>query len=197
MMRAPRHRTLRGFLADTRGAAAAELMLWVAVLIVPALSVVDLGIYAVKIMEVNSASVQAVEAARQACGFQAVPMTDGANCTQTTLNNAISTAAQSTSLGANVSVQTGYPQEQYYCVQPATVTPPAAAVLVAVGTAGTSGTPPVGPKDCSSVVANSATAPGDYLKVAVTYAYTPAFPGISLSGALPSPITATSWLRVQ
>jgi len=39
--------------------------------------------------------------------------------------------------------------------------------------------------------------PSDYIKVAVTYAYAPVFPGISLSSALPTPITATAWLRVQ
>jgi Flp pilus assembly protein TadG len=190
MMRAPRHRNLRGFLADTRGAAAAELMVWVAVLIVPALSAVDIGIYCVQMMEVQSASVQAVQAARQACGFQAAPVTDSANCTQTTLTSAITAGAQATSLSSSVSVQSGYPQEQYYCVN-------SSGALVAVGTAGTSGSPPAGPKDCSSVITGSATAPGDYLKVAVTFAYAPAFPGISLSAALPTPITATSWLRMQ
>jgi hypothetical protein len=193
--RRPNVRTARGFrsfLTGNEGAAAAELMLWATALTVPVLSVLDLAVYAVKVMEVQTAAEQGVEAARKACGFSAVPITSASNCTQATMNSAVTTGVQGTSLGSSVAVASGYPAEQYYCVN-------SSGALVGVGTAGTSGAPPTPPttNDCSSVIAGSAGAPGDYVKVRATYAFSPTFPGISLSSALPSTITATAWLRLQ
>jgi len=184
-------RGLLSFLKGNDGAAAAELMLWLTVFTVPVLSVVDLAVYAVKVMAVQTAAQQGVEAARKACGFSAVPITSASNCTQATMTGAVTTGVQGTSLGSTVSVSSGYPAEQYYCVN-------SSGTLVGVGTAGTSGSPPTtSSNNCSSVVSGSSGAPGDYLKVKVTYAYSPTFPGISLASALPTPITATAWLRLQ
>lgn len=186
----PRGARTSGFLADRGGAAAAEIALWLTVLTLPALTVVDIGTYVYSTMQVQAAAHHAADAARKACGWNAVPLTSSSNCNQTTLTSAIAAAAQSTSLGSNVAVSSGYPQEQYYCVD-------ATGALTAVGTAGTSGSPPTPPADCSGVTKTSTAAAGDYLKVQVTYTYAPMFNGITLSAGLPSPITATAWLKMQ
>jgi hypothetical protein len=188
----PRETRSTGFLADVRGAAAAEIALWLTVLTVPALSVLDVGMYAFKTMEVQAAAQQAIEAGRRVCGWNAVPMTSSSNCTQSTFTSALTTGAQNTSLGSKVSVASGYPKEGYYCST-------SGGTLTLVGTAGTSGSPPTppSPNTCTSVISGSATAAGDYVQVKVTYAYAPTFNGISLSAALPTPITATAWLRLQ
>jgi hypothetical protein len=52
------------------------------------------------------------------------------------------------------------------------------------------------PSNCSAA-GNANAAPGDYLKVGVTFNYAPLFPGVTVMGAWGiSSISNTSWIRL-
>jgi len=100
------------------------------------------------------------------------------------LNDAITAAIHSTSLGSNVSLQSGYPAEGYYCVA-------TSGMLQAVGSLSSR------PADCSGV-GDATSSPGDYLQVGVTFPYAPLFPGVTVMGAAGiSSISRTSWVRLS
>jgi hypothetical protein len=102
------------------------------------------------------------------------------NCTG--LSTAVTTAAQSTSLGTGVTVASGYPGEEFYCVSGTT--------LQSIGTS------PPSPYNCSTATPPNASAPpGDYIVVNVNYSYTPTFSGLSLASA--HTLTATAMQRVD
>jgi hypothetical protein len=98
------------------------------------------------------------------------------------MNGAITTAVQSTTLGTNVTVASGYPTEGYYCVN-------GSGVLTWVSDVNSP------PNDCSGA-GNAGTIPHDYVKVQTNYTYAPLFPGLSVGSTLPTAITATSWVRL-
>jgi len=177
-----------GFLRDTRGAAAAELVLWVAVMLVPIMSVIDVGFYVFQRMQVELAAQAGAQAIRQECDDAVTPLTG--NCAN--VASVATTAAQSTLLGSDVSVASGYPSEAYYCVN-------ASNTLVLVGTAGTTSTAPTKPgsNDCTAVVGSNTRAPLLYARVGVSKSFTPVFSGVSVASLLSSPITATAFLRVE
>ena len=105
----------------------------------------------------------------------------------------MTTAVQSTTLGSNVSLASGSPAEGYYC-------PTTSGTLTLVGSAGTVGTPPSGePATCSGVsgAANTSAAPGDYVEISVTYTFTPMFGSMSIASLLTSPITKSTWTRLN
>lgn len=186
--RAFRKAARQGFLRDTGGAAAAELVLWIALMLVPIMSVIDIGFYAFQRMQVELAAQAATQAIRQECYDSLTPYTG--QCAN--LSSVATTAAQSTLLGTAVSVSSGYPSEAYYCVNESNT-------LVLVGTAGTTSTAPSKPgsNDCGAVVEGNTRAPLLYARVGVSKDFTPVFSGISVASLLPSPITATAFLRVQ
>jgi hypothetical protein len=178
------------FLRDTRGAAAAEFVLWLGVLVVPVLSAVDLGVYAFQRMQLDSAGQAAAQAAWHLCDSSAkLPATK--NCAG--LTTAVSAAAQSSSLGAGVSVASGSPLEGYFCTSTTQALLPAGSGMTwTVGQ-----TPPAKPANCSAVVSGSKTAPGDYIQVTVSYNYAPVFPAVSVASLLATPITRTAWVRLN
>jgi hypothetical protein len=179
------------FLRSCHGAAAAELAILVPVLTLPLLNIVDLGYYAYQRMQVGNAALAGAEEARSFCNAGKVPATSTTACPGFSVDEAI--AINSTSMGSNVALVSGYPLEGYYC----TLTTGA---LQLVGTTGTIGSPPSGaPSDCSGVAGASApgAAPGDYIQVQVTYTYTSVFPGMTVAALLPGTITQTSWSRLQ
>lgn len=182
------HQKNPAFLADRRGAAAAEMALWLTVLVLPVSSVVDLGFYVFKRMQVELAAQAAVQAIRKECYDSNIPITQ--NCANVT--TVATTAAQSTLLGTGVTLSSGYPAEGYYCVNGSNA-------LVLVGASGRVGSPPTKPDpyDCSGVVGGSTSSPSIYARVGVTYAYTPPYAGISLASLLPSQIVSTAWLRIE
>jgi hypothetical protein len=51
------------------------------------------------------------------------------------------------------------------------------------------------PADCSAA-GMPALQPADYVQVAVTYSYSPLFPGISVAGRFATPITKTAMVRM-
>ena len=85
------------------------------------------------------------------------------------LTAAITAAIQSTSLGTAVTLQSGYPQEGYYCAN-------SSGVLQSVGSLSSR------PADCSAA-GNASATPGDYIQVRVNYSYAPLFPGITVMSA--------------
>ena len=177
---------LRGFWRryqrDTSGAAAAEFALWVTVLTVPVYNVVDISFYTYQHMQVENAAQVAAQAVWQLCNTSAkLPATR--NCAN--LTSALTSAAQSTSLGTGVTLPTGSPTEGYYCVNGSN-----ALVLVGAVTA-------AAPSSCSAFVAGNTSAPGDYAQVQVSYTYTPAFPGVSVVSLLATPIVKTAWMRLN
>ena len=148
------------------------------------LNVVDLSSYIWTKMQVDLAAHEAVGAARVLCDTAAeLPAT--VKCGATTLSNAMTAAAQSTTLGTGVSLVSANTDERYYCAT-------AAGVLTQVALA--SGTPPA---NCSATVAGSTSAPGLYIKATASRAFTPVFPGASVASLLTTPITRTAWLRLQ
>jgi len=181
-------RTASLFVRDTRGGAAAELVLWLTLLIVPIMSVMDIGFYVFQRMQVELAAQAAVQAIRKEC-YDSIPPITG---TCDNIATVATTAAQSTLLASSVAVSSGYPTEGYYCVS-------ASNTLVLVGTSGAVGSPPTKPDpfECSSVTVGNTSSPSVYTRVGVTYTYTPVFAGISVASLLPSPIVSTAWLRLE
>ncbi|HEY3695376.1 TadE family protein [Phenylobacterium sp.] len=170
---------------DTRGSAAAEMAIWATVLIVPVLSVVDLGVYAFQKMQVESAAQGAVAAVWRFCDT-AGELPAVQNCTSLLTN--MNAGAQNTSLGATVTV-TGV-TEGYYCRN-------GAGDLQLVGTTAAIGGTPTKPSPFNCSAAGSATTvPGDYIQATASYTYSPVFTGISITTLLPTAVTRTAWMRL-
>ena len=185
------------FLRRSDGTAAVEMALWTAVIIVPMASVFDIGEYTYRKMQVENAAEMAVQAAWHACDPSELPAVQ--NCTglaNTGLLATLRTAAQSTSLGTNVTIAatTTAVTEGYYCTNNGT------GALVLVGTEGhlsPTAVAPVAPSpnDCHTVVGTGT--PGDYIQVTVSYTYSPLFSGLSIASFLPTPITKQAWMRLK
>lgn len=178
----------RALAHDTRGAAAAEMAIWITVLVPALLSVVDIGFYAYQRLQVELAAQAGAQAVRLACKDASAPVT--AHCA--TLTSAVASAIASTQLNTTVTLASGYPSEGYYCVD-------GSEKLVRVGTSGTVGAPPTKPAPftCETVVTGSTSSPGTYVLVAVQHTYTPFFTGVSAAELLPSTITASARLRLE
>lgn len=176
---------LRNFLRADHGGAAAELTLLLPVMILPLLNVVDLATYSFQKMQLEHAAEAGAQAIRGACGPQQTPVTK--NCA-TGLAATVAAGAHSTSLGSNVAVTSII--EGYYCVN-------SSQQLQLLGSTGSIGSPPAAPSTFSCDAHGSASAPGDYVQVSVSYTYTPIFPGASIAALLDTPITRTAWYRVE
>ena len=175
---------LRGFLRDTSGAAAVEMALCFPILGYVGLSVMDFGMYAFAQMQTETAAQMAVSAARSLCNAPGLlPATgSGAKC-GSSVTTTMTAAAQDTTLGTSVSI--GTPAEGYYCAN-------SSGTLVSV--AAITATPPA---TCATVVSGSTAAPGDYISVTASHAFSPFAPGVSIASLLPGTITQTAWLRLQ
>ena len=157
-------RTLRSFCRDTRGVAAIEMAFVALLLVVTVLNGVDVGLYAYKSMEVKNAAQVGAQAAWKTCYDSSSMLPATQNCAG--LNNAITTAIQSTTLGTAVTLASGYPQEGYYCAN-------SSGALQSVGSLSNK------PANCSAA-GNANVAPGDYIQVAVSYPYASLFPGLTV-----------------
>jgi Flp pilus assembly protein TadG len=182
----------RPFGADKRGVAGIEFGVTGLMLVIGLLNVVDVGLYAYKRMEVENAAEVGAQAAWKTCTDpqknSMLPATQNctvANGAKTDLNSAITTAIQSTSLGTAVTLASGYPAEDYRCVN-------ASNALQFVGSVSSPK-----PANCSAA-GNAAATPGDYLQVGVTSPYQALFPGLisvmSVSGI--TSISKTTWIRM-
>lgn len=150
------------------------------VLVVSALNVIDLAVYAFRRIQVEMAAEAGAQAVHRLCGPAQLPVST--NCPNYTAAN-ITSAVQSTSLGGAVTLQAGSPAEAYYCVDSSS------RLQFRANVGGTNSL------DCSTY--GSSEAPGDYVRVAVTYTYTPLFSSapVTVAGLLAGPVTRTAWYR--
>ncbi|HEX7760454.1 MAG TPA: TadE/TadG family type IV pilus assembly protein [Caulobacteraceae bacterium] len=179
-------RALRSYLADTRGAAALEFGLVLSMLTLPMLSVIDIGIYTYDKMQLQNAAQMGSQSVWATCTTDATwPVTKYCSAAQT----AITSAAQTTSLGTNVTVSTTV--EGYYCVDGNGVPQP-------IGSTGTFASPltATAPTSCGSGTWTSKK-PADYISVTAAYTYTPVFSGISVASLLTPSLTSTSTIPVK
>lgn len=182
-MRAP-------YLADRRGAAAVEVALWLGILTPLLLNVLDLGFYAFQAIQVREAAQVAAQAALTTC----VPATSAPVAAQCSgLSAALTSAAQSTSLGTGVTVSTASTAtfEGYYCGNKT-------GGLTATGaTWAISSNTSTSPGSCSGTVSGNTDTASDYIAVNVTYTYHALFPNITVTSILPSTISQTAWMRLN
>jgi len=163
--------------ADRSGVAAIEFGFFAVFLSIALANVTDVSIYIYQRMQVENATEIAAQAALKTCATQ-LPAT--INCNG--LNTAMQNALQSTTLGTSVAFASGSPAEGYYCVNSANALQWVAAVTAK-------------PADCTAA-GTPALQPGDYIQVQTTFTYHSLFPGLSVAGAFPSPITRTSMMRL-
>jgi len=183
-LRAPRLSDLHRLWRDTTGAAAVEMALWAPFLIIPIFSVVDIGDYAQRRMQVEASGQAAVSRVWSYCSTSTtLPVVT--NCSN--LAAAMTTAAQATTLGATVTL-TGT-TEGYYCVS-------STGALTLTGTVGTFGTAPTGQNNNCPAVGGVVGRPSRYIRTTATHNYTPIV-GLSVTSLLPSPITKDVWMRLS
>lgn len=171
-------RSLSSFRNDERGAAMIELALVGMMFSACMVNVAETAHYAYQASEVNAAAQAGAEAALNACDTAHTPAT--LNCP--TLNSAVITAIQGTSLGSQVTIN-GAITEGYYCLT-------TAGALQKAGGANNR------PSDCSAVPNNTGGAPILYLQAPVAFTYQPIFPGLTIVQTFASPITRTAWMRM-
>jgi Flp pilus assembly protein TadG len=172
-------RKTRSAWVDQRGVAAIEFGIFSILLFTSLANVTDVSIYIYQRMQVENATEVAAQAALKTCGSSStLPATT--NCAN--LLTAVTTAMQSTSLGAAVTLQAGSPSEGYYCINPG-------GALQFVSDVSSK------PADCTAV-GMPALLPGDYITIATTFTYTPIFAKLSVAATFPTPITKTYILRL-
>jgi Flp pilus assembly protein TadG len=143
-----------------------EFALVAPILVVLIMNILDFSSLIWDKMEVDFSAQMGAQAAYKTCSTGTLPAKNSSNCPN--LNAQVTTAIQSTSLGTGVALATGSPSEIYYCVSGTT--------LQSVATY-----PSASPADCTAY--GSASVPGDYIEVDVTYSYSPTFAGLSLASA--------------
>jgi Flp pilus assembly protein TadG len=172
-------RRTRAAWADERGIAAVEFSIFSILLFTSLANVTDVSIYIYQRMQVENATEVGAQAALKTCGnASSLPAT--INCAN--LLTAVTTAMQSTSLGAAVTLQAGSPSEGYYCID-------GAGALQRISNVASK------PADCSAA-GTPALQPGDYITIATTFTYTPIFARLSVASAFPTPITKSAILRL-
>jgi len=180
-MKAPAHSwcttAWRTYWRCQTGAAAAEFALTLVLLVVPVMNVVDLGVYVYDRMELENAAQSAVQTAWAQCAATGqVPATVNSYCAG--LSAAMTTAAQTSSLGSGVSISST--TEDYCCPGSSN------GALTCQGSVTTTT-----PTACAS-----GENPGDYIFVTVSYTYTSFYPAASIVSLLTTPITHQAWMRL-
>lgn len=165
--------------ADQTGVSAVEFAFFAGLLSFGLINTADLSTYIYKRLELENATQMGAQAAWKTCDLQHIPATT--NCPG--LLTAITNAVHSTSLGTQVSLQTGSPSEGYYCLNSSNT-------LQYVSDVGTK------PADCSAVGMPNLK-PVDYIKITTKYNYAPLFSGITVASMLDTPITKTTLMRLN
>jgi hypothetical protein len=129
-------------------------------------------------MQVEYATQAGAQAAWHTCNTNQLPATN--NCSG--LDTAVQNAVKSTSLGTRVTLQSGSPSEGYYCVN-------SSGSLQYMSDVNSK------PADCSAA-GSAGVQPGDYILISTTFAYSPMFPGITVTGAFTTPILRTALMRL-
>jgi hypothetical protein len=160
------------------GVSGIEFAIVANVLLFLMLNGIDFARYFYIKMQVENAAQIGTQAAWKACEPAKLPAT--ILCSG--LAGAIKTAIESTSLGNSVQLKSGSPSEGYYCID-------AAGVLHFMGDTTSQ------PDDCSGV-GMPHSRPGDYIKVDVTYTYTPLFSDFTVARFFSTPITSSAQMRL-
>jgi Flp pilus assembly protein TadG len=162
------------YLHDEHGAAAAETAIFVLVLAPIALNLVDLGVYVYKRMQVENAAQAGAQAAWATC---TKPPASATNCPY--IASAVTAAVQGTSLGTAVtwSNSPASTDAGYYC-------PDGTNNAFVTSSSGATCT-------------NTGASAGYYVKITVSYPFAPVFSGFSVASLLPTPITRTTWMRLE
>jgi len=180
-----RQNLLRGwrrYSSDQRGAAAVEFAIVLTLLTIPVLNVIDLALYAWDRMQVDNAAQMAAQAGWAVCNQASnLPATPNSYANCPNMLTEVTTAVQSTSLGAAVTVTAT--TEAYYCVVSGTLTQVAAVTSTK-------------PANCSGFGGLASDVPGDYVQITASYTYTPIFPAMSIVSLLATPITRIAWTRM-
>ena len=201
-------RRLIAYARDRRGAAAAEVAIWLIIMIWPFMNAVDFGYYVFQAMEVRQAAQSAVDTAATMCGQSGrTPAVSRCQTLSPTLLSEMTTAARSTLLGTRVSFTAGTtagnsdsaPFEGYYCNKASgnlAIANSAANTATTLGLIN-GGTPVSEPANCAFTATNDADVPGDYVIATTKYQYKPLFKGLTLLGLFrTSTITKTAWMRI-
>lgn len=177
---------VRAFLAETRGAASAELVLIISLLTIPMMSLVDIGVYVFERMQVQNGAQMAAQSLWATCPTNAYwPVSQFCSAGQ---SNATA-GAQQTSLGTGVTVSSI--TDGYYCMD-STGTPQA------IGSTGDYSSPLTNNKPASCGAGTwESTAPAEYVTVTVSYTYTPAFGSVSVGGILNSSMSESAMIPVK
>jgi len=166
--------------SDKRATSAIEFSFFASLLALALINVVDVSTYVYQRMEVQNATEMGAQAAFKACDINYLPATK--KCSG--LNNAVTAAVQSTSLGTKVTLQSGFPSEGYYCLD-------SSGALQYVGSVSQAK-----PVDCSAV-SMPTLIPHDYIQVKTTFTYQPLFSSVAVTSLLTTPMTSTSWMRMD
>jgi hypothetical protein len=161
-----------------RGVSAVEFALVAPLLAFLAVNVFDMAIYFYTAMQVANAAEMVAQAAWEACDPNAeLPAT--VRCPG--LNSAVQASVRSSTLGGQVRLVSGYPQESYYCL---------------VGGELRKLTVPLEPKpdNCAALGAANVK-PADYIEVRVSYDYTPIL-SWSVAALWPDPIVRSAMIRL-
>ena len=170
------------FRDDARGAAAVEFALVALFLVGGLINAAEVGRYEYQLLQVENAAEVGAQTAWTVCNNPATMVPATTNCSS--LNAALTTAIQSTNLGAAVTLASGYPAEGYYCINTSTN------ALQLVGGVTSK------PANCSAA-GNASIGPGDYIQVGVSFTYTPLFTGMTVMGSSSQSIFRTSWMRLS
>lgn len=174
---------LRHFRAHRGGSVAVEMALCFPIMGFVSLNLMDLCGFIFSRMQTELAAQAAVGKVRNMCPSAKLPATYPSNNCSSTLTASMTAAAQATSLGSAVILNS--PTEGYYCATGAGSLQLVAAI---------NSTPPA---NCGTVVTGSTQAPGDYISVTASYTYTPFAPGMTIMSALSTDIQQTAWIRLK
>ncbi len=168
-------RSWRGYRNES-GAAALEIALWSGLMVLPILSVVDIGFYLYQRMELENATQVAAQAVWTKCGTVYLPATTKCPGLNATINNAIQT---STTLATDITATAT--NEGYYCMVSGALQP--------TGGSLSSGT----------TICADGSRSADYIQITGSYTYTPLFQGVTVASLLTAggPITKTVWMRLN
>lgn len=176
----PKLKRLRG---DTSGLATIEFAFVSLVMMYTILNGVEVARWSLQRMQVANAVNSATQAVWNACTSTKLPATTKCTDATTGMTAAITAGLQSTSLGSDVTLDTGFPSEAYYCLD-------SDGVLTKVGEVADPK-----PADCSEVDDDD-HAPGDYVMISASYTFTPLFPGMTVADLLPTDMTSSGSMRL-
>ena len=168
--------------SDQHGTSAIEFAMVAGILCFGLLNTADISVYIYKRMQVENATEMAVQMAWKVCDPSNGYLPATTRCPP--LTTAITEAAQSTSLGAQISFQAGSPTEGYYCLNNVGALQLVGAVTNAP------------PSDCTAT-GLPAQKPADYIQITTTFSYAPMFPGLTVAGAFTTPIVKTGMVRLN